>query len=255
MKTLFNNIFNGATTQFGREFGRAGANVILKGKNSYQISNVKNDRILPSDSKIVRNIKEINRIEFVKTNKSNVIRLKELNDFIKPHLKFNGWNIINNLDNIREIIDLYISKYNFGVLLIDKDYNEDEFLFVIKEHDEILEQINKLNNEIINFIDNEINKEKNNKKDISKARKIHIFSLGLLTQFYLSSFFNGLFYLVGMVFFYSLFFLFKPLIVIPILILIYGIFSFRENNVNNFDNEYNERYVWLVSFKNNHQKL
>jgi hypothetical protein len=70
MKTLFKNIFNGATTQFGREFGRVGANIILKGTNSYQISDIKNDRILPSDNKLIRNIKEINRIEFVKTNKS-----------------------------------------------------------------------------------------------------------------------------------------------------------------------------------------
>ena len=55
-------IIKGAASQFGREFGRAGANKILKGSNYYGVKNVDNDyegRIKPSDSNIVKTIKEI----------------------------------------------------------------------------------------------------------------------------------------------------------------------------------------------------
>ena len=34
---ILNDIVSGASRQFGREFGRAGANVILKGANSYTV--------------------------------------------------------------------------------------------------------------------------------------------------------------------------------------------------------------------------
>lgn len=35
---ILNDIIRGASSQFGREFGRAGANVILKGKNYYSVN-------------------------------------------------------------------------------------------------------------------------------------------------------------------------------------------------------------------------
>ena len=37
MKNLLNDVIRGASTQFGREFGRAGANAILKGKIIIQL--------------------------------------------------------------------------------------------------------------------------------------------------------------------------------------------------------------------------
>lgn len=36
---IFDNIVRGASTQFGREFGRAGANRVLKGSNYYSVKN------------------------------------------------------------------------------------------------------------------------------------------------------------------------------------------------------------------------
>jgi hypothetical protein len=42
MRNLASNVINGATTQFGREFGRAAANRILKGSNYYGVKNVGN---------------------------------------------------------------------------------------------------------------------------------------------------------------------------------------------------------------------
>jgi|TARA_B110000879_G_C11023280_1_gene451801 hypothetical protein len=37
---ILNDIVSGASRQFGREFGRAGANVILKGANSYTVRGI-----------------------------------------------------------------------------------------------------------------------------------------------------------------------------------------------------------------------
>lgn len=70
---ILNDIVSGASRQFGREFGRAGANVILKGANSYTIRGVSDysGRIKSSDSSIVKAIKEIQKIKFVSANKAN----------------------------------------------------------------------------------------------------------------------------------------------------------------------------------------
>ena len=64
---ILNEVIRGASRQFGREFGRAGANAILKGKNYYTVnhSNDYSGRIKPSDSGIVRAIKEILKVKFV----------------------------------------------------------------------------------------------------------------------------------------------------------------------------------------------
>jgi hypothetical protein len=41
--SLLETIINGAASQFGREFGRAGANILLNGKNSYTINDNRYD--------------------------------------------------------------------------------------------------------------------------------------------------------------------------------------------------------------------
>ena len=37
---ILNEIVKGASQQYGREFGRAGANALLKGKNYYSVKSV-----------------------------------------------------------------------------------------------------------------------------------------------------------------------------------------------------------------------
>ena len=53
---ILNDIVSGASRQFGREFGRAGANAILKGANSYTVHGISDysGRIKPSDSQIIK---------------------------------------------------------------------------------------------------------------------------------------------------------------------------------------------------------
>ncbi|MGR7812900.1 hypothetical protein [Lacinutrix undariae] len=62
---ILNDIVSGASRQFGREFGRAGANIILKGKNAYTVNGTSDysGRIKPSDSTIIKAIKEVQKIK------------------------------------------------------------------------------------------------------------------------------------------------------------------------------------------------
>ncbi|MFV0290168.1 MAG: hypothetical protein ACK5IJ_04610, partial [Mangrovibacterium sp.] len=80
--SILNNIVKGAANQFGREFGRAGANSILKGKNAYVIKGESDysGRVKPSDSELVKAVKQLNKISFISSDKGNVSRLIELTD-------------------------------------------------------------------------------------------------------------------------------------------------------------------------------
>ena len=63
---ILNDVVSGAARQFGREFGRAGANSNLKGANYYAIGAIDySGRIKPSDSDVIKSIKEINKVKFV----------------------------------------------------------------------------------------------------------------------------------------------------------------------------------------------
>ena len=89
---ILNEVVKGASRQFGREFGRAGANAILKGKNHYAVQGKEDysGRINTSDSSLVKAIKEVNKIKFVTTNKANVSRLIDLTDIVLNNLSFDG---------------------------------------------------------------------------------------------------------------------------------------------------------------------
>ena len=71
---ILNEVVKGASRQFGREFGRAGANAILKGKNYYTVQGGGDytGRIKQSDSNVVRAIKVVLKVKFVTTNKANI---------------------------------------------------------------------------------------------------------------------------------------------------------------------------------------
>ena len=86
---IIRDILWGAATQFGREFGRAGANQILKGTNHYVIKGQSDysGRIKPSDSDIVRAYKEINRI-IKRKNLSNNIFLVGYQENVFKFIKF-----------------------------------------------------------------------------------------------------------------------------------------------------------------------
>ena len=110
---ILNDVVSGAARQFGREFGRAGANSILKGANSYTVKGISDysGRIKPSDSDIVRSIKEINKVSFVSVNKGNVSRLIELTDTVNSHIEFKGIQTLNELSDINGLVNQYNDKF------------------------------------------------------------------------------------------------------------------------------------------------
>ena len=128
---IISDILWGAATQFGREFGRAGANQILKGSNHYVIKGRSDysGRIKPSDSDIVRAYKEINRIKFVQSNKANVSRLIEITDKVLPFLDFNNDQSLDIMTETKDLLDLYQNKVDHGNALIDDSFNEESAIF------------------------------------------------------------------------------------------------------------------------------
>jgi phosphosulfolactate synthase (CoM biosynthesis protein A) len=123
---ILNDVISGAARQFGREFGRAGANSILKGANSYTIRGISDysGRIKPSDSDVVKSIKEINKVNFVSTNKANVSRLIDLTDLVISNIDFKGSQTLNEINDITELINQYNDKFNRGSSLVDDDFKE-----------------------------------------------------------------------------------------------------------------------------------
>jgi hypothetical protein len=106
---ILNDIVSGAARQFGREFGRAGANSILKGANYYAVNSDTNysGRIKPSDSEIVKCIKEINKIKFVSTNIGNISRLIELTELVNSNISFNGNQTLSEINDINSIMEAH----------------------------------------------------------------------------------------------------------------------------------------------------
>lgn len=104
---ILNDIVSGASRQFGREFGRAGANAILKGANSYTVRGISDysGRIKPSDSQIIKAIKEIQKVKFVTTNKANASRLIDITDLMLSNISFTGNETLNQLTDLNELVN------------------------------------------------------------------------------------------------------------------------------------------------------
>ena len=167
---ILNEIVKGASRQFGREFGRAGANAILKGKNYYSVqgSNDYTRRIKPSDSDTIRAIKKVLKVTFVTTNKANISRLIDLTDLASDALTFEGVQTLNEIEDIKVLIEEYNDKFEHGSVLIDDDYKDKSLDFLKTKRNEFVETLNQFNAAIKSFVNTklvEATKNKKNKKN------------------------------------------------------------------------------------------
>ena len=164
---ILNEIVKGASQQFGRELGRAGANAILKGKNYYSVKSVSDysGRIKASDSEIVRAIKEILKVKFVSTNKANVSRLIDITDLIIGKLSFNGVETLNQINDINNLIEQYNDKFDHGSVLIDDDFKDKSLDYLKDKRAEFVELISQFNNEIKSFIKTNLESAMKKKRD------------------------------------------------------------------------------------------
>jgi len=151
---ILNEVVKGASRQFGREFGRAGANAILKGKNYYTVRNYSDfsGRIKPSDSEIVRAVKNINKINFVSTNKANTSRLIELTDLASNQIIFEGLNTLNQLSDITKLIDDYNDKFEHGSVFIDDDFKDKSIDYLKQKREDFVNLLEKFNTDTKAYI-------------------------------------------------------------------------------------------------------
>lgn len=169
---ILENVINGATSQFGREFGRAGANIILKGRNSYNINNSRYEgRIKPSDSKIIKMLKEIRKIDFVTTNKANISRLIEITNIVNESIVFEGDSTLSCIDDYYNLIEIYDDKFEHGRILIDDNYKDKSLDFLVEKRNVYKETLEKFNSDIKdNLVGKYLELEKN-KRTKQKAVK------------------------------------------------------------------------------------
>jgi TM2 domain-containing membrane protein YozV len=178
---ILNDVVSGAARQFGREFGRAGANSILKGANYYAVKGASDysGRIKPSDSDVVKSIKEINKVKFVSTNKGNISRLIELTDLVISNIEFNGNQTLSEINDITELINQYNDKFNHGSALVDDDYKEKSVDYLEERRNEFVSLMAKFNNDIKNHIEQNLEIAKSKRKSKNTAVLLAIPLLGL----------------------------------------------------------------------------
>jgi len=241
---IFNEVVRGAAQQFGREFGRAGANAVLKGKNYYAVKNVSDysGRIKPSDSDVVRAIKEINRIKFVTTNKANTSRLIDATDIALDIVSFKGLETLNQINDIKVFLDDYNDKFEHGSALVDDDFKDKSVDFLEAKRKEFINKLKTFNNEAKSHIKTNLNlaREKKRNKKTALILSIPIIGCFGVHKFYLGENGNGI-----------LFLLFSWTI-IPAIASLFNFISILTMTEEKFDTEYNPvlTYYSQFSFEN-----
>jgi|TARA_B110000116_G_C16602536_1_gene475657 TM2 domain-containing membrane protein YozV len=177
---IFNDVIRGASTQFGREFGRAGANAILKGKNYYSVNSSSDysGRIKPSDSIIITAIKEINKIKFVTTDKANTSRLIELTDLASDQIIFKGVDTLNQISDIKQLINDYNDKFEHGSILVSDDFKDKSLDFLKEKRQEFINLLEKFNTDSKAHIKKNLELELRKKKSKKIAALLAIPCLG-----------------------------------------------------------------------------
>ncbi|MFA6677394.1 MAG: hypothetical protein WCS34_07360, partial [Bacteroidales bacterium] len=181
MKVL-NNIVSGASRQFGREFGRAGANIILKGANSYTIKHANSQPKVEQDydnDQIAQKIEELNNLKFASTNKENVSILIDITDTIISNLEFKGNTTLNELSNINELVNQYNEKFNHGSSLVDDDFKDKSIDYLHKRRKNFVAIMDKFNNDMKDYVSKNLEIYKSKRKSKAIAVLLGIPLLGL----------------------------------------------------------------------------
>lgn len=240
---ILNEVVKGASQQFGREFGRAGANAILKGKNYYSVKSVSDysERIKPSDSQIVRSIKEILKLKFVTTNKANISRLIDLTDIATGALSFNGVSTLNEIQDIKNLIEQYNVKFEHGSVLVDDDFNDKSVEFLKEKREAFVNSLNQFNTDIKDFV-------RKNLELAIKKKKIKKTAILLSCPFLIIGCFGfHKFYLrqVG----YGILYILLSLVGISGLLALINFFQLILMSQDKFDVKYNPEFSYYSQFK------
>lgn len=237
---IFNEVVKGAARQFGREFGRAGANTVLKGKNYYTVHTGSDygGRIKPSDSLVIRSIKKINKIKFVTTNKGNASRLIEATDIMLDVISFNGVSTLNEINDIKTLLDDYNDKFEHGSALIDDDFNDKSIDFLKTKRQEYINQLEAFNTDTKFHIKSRIELAKKNNRDKKTAVILALLLGGIgVHKFYLGI--NG----------HGFLYLFFCWTLIPLIFSFFNFYSLLSMTTDEFNSEYNPAYTFYSQFQ------
>jgi TM2 domain-containing membrane protein YozV len=235
--SLFKQVARGAATQFGREFGRAGANAILKGANHYTVRTDDTrfeGRVKPSDSTLVRAYKEIDKVSFVSTDKANVTRLIEMTEKVLGTLVFQGRESINETADLQKILTLYERKFDHGKILISDDFDDKSVDFLMERRKELDERFIQFNQQMIEFVATsfEIENAKKKHKKIALALSFPIWGILGFHHAYLGK--PG----------YTVMSIVLSWTVIVPLINIFQFFKILLTSIDKFDAEHNSDYLF-----------
>lgn len=233
---ILKTIVNSAASQFGREFGRAGANKILKGSNSYTVVNTAyNDRIKPSDPDIIKAIKQINKITFVTSDKGNVSRLIELVNIVDSVVNFNGDETLDQFEHVIKLFEVFNIKKDHGYSLISDNYTDKSLDHLHEIETNLKAKVDKFNMKSQKYVSAQL---KNIKIKNKKTAIIFAIFLGMFGGhwFYLKKYSNGV---------YSIIF---SITGIPYLIAIINVFTFLIISKTKFDMQYNSDFVYYSQF-------
>lgn len=237
---VFNEVVRGAAQQFGREFGRAGANAVLKGKNYYAVKNISDysGRIKPSDSDVVRAIKEITKIKFVTTNKANISRLIDATNIAIEVVNFKGLETLNQINDIKAFLGDYNDKFEHGSALVDDDFKDKSVDFLETKRKEFIDELKIFSNEAKLHIKTNLNLALEKKKYRKTALILSIPIIGCfgVHKFYLGENGNGI-----------LFLLFSWTI-IPAIASLFNFISILTMSNEKFDNKYNPVLTFYSQF-------
>ena len=238
---ILKDVVRGASTQFGREFGRAGANAVLKGKNHYTIKNTTDfeGRIKPSDSDLVKTIKEIRKVKFVTTDKANISRLIDLTDLANSQIKFKGIESLDGISVIATLVNEYNDKYEHGEVLVSDGFEDKSLDYLTAKRQEFVDNLTQYNIDTKSFVKKKLPIAIRKKKSKSTATWLScpfliVVCLGA-HKFYLNQIGYGILYLL------------LSLSLAPFLALI-NFIQFLVMSEEKFDNKYNNEYAYYSQF-------
>lgn len=234
---ILNDVVSGAARQFGREFGRAGANSVLKGANAYIIKGVSDysGRIKPSDSHVVKSIKNIKKVKFVTQNKANVSRLIELTDLALDNMNFKGAETLYELNDTNEMLTHYNDKFNHGSALVDDEFKGKSVDYLEQKRNEFIRKLHDFNGNIKDYIRRGLETAEKKKKSKKTAFLLSIPLLGFQWAYLKSPGYTVLSILLCWT------------IIVPIINLIMCI-KLLVMNESKFDAEFNPEYVYFKQF-------
>ena len=228
--SIIRNIVRGASTQFGREFGRAGANAVLKGSNHYTLKGSGFEgRIKPSDSRLVRCYKEVDKIS----------RLIEMTDKVLELIEFKGQESLSTIDEMQALLSLFERKFEHGTSLISDDYSEKSSELLAARRKELEERFVRFNAQLTSYVKTSLSQAMAKRKMKIPATILACPPLGSfgLHHFYLGKIGLGV---VSLLLFWT--------VIVPFFNLLY-FFKLLFSSQEKLDDEFNPDYAYFSSIR------